>query len=153
SVTLLTLDDSYLQSKNLFLNNHEELLHNHRHQILSIHSFDENTTEIISIIKYNLSLFQSLQSLILYSIKSDILSSLIHQLASLPNFYSLTIDLCTEEQDHTNIYQSIFNLPKLKYLKYRTCDNEDIDIVISLPIATTDQQKTSIEYFYNGSWS
>ncbi|CAF1436347.1 unnamed protein product [Adineta steineri] len=146
SLTRLKLDDNYPESKELFLNNHEELLHNHRHQVISIHSFDENTTKIISIIKSNLSLFQSLQSLILYSIKSDILSSLIHQLSSLPNFYSLTIDLCTEEQNHTNIYQSIFNLPKLKYLKYRTCDNEDIDIVISLPIAT-DQQKTSIEHF------
>ncbi|CAF4100521.1 unnamed protein product [Adineta steineri] len=139
SLTRLKLDDNYLESK--------ELLHNLRHQILSIHSFDENTTKIISTIKSNLSLFQSLQSLILCSIKSDSLSSLIHQLSSLSNFYSLTIDLCTEEQDHTNIYQSIFNLPTLKYLKYRTCDNEDIDIVISLPIATTDQQKTSIEYF------
>ncbi|CAF1230610.1 unnamed protein product [Adineta steineri] len=147
SLTRLKLDDNYAQSKELFLNNYEELLHNHHHQALSIHSFDENTTKIISTIKSNLSLFQSLQSLILYSIKSGILSSLIHQLSSLPNFYSLTIDLCTEEQDHTNIYQPIFNLAKLKYLKYRTCDNEDIDIVISLPIATTDQQKTSIEYF------
>ncbi|CAF4190865.1 unnamed protein product [Adineta steineri] len=147
SLTRLKLDDSYPESKELFLNNHEELLHNHRHQILSIHSFDENTTKIISTIQSNLSSFQSLQSLILYSIKSDILLSLIHPISSLPNFYSLTIDLCTDEQDHTNIYQSIFNLPKLKYLKYRTCDNEDIDIIISLPIATTDQQKTSIEYF------
>ncbi|CAF4257348.1 unnamed protein product [Adineta steineri] len=147
SLTRLKLDDSYPQSKDLFLNNYKELLHNHRHQILSIHSFDENTTKIISTIQSNLSSFQSFQSLILYSVKPDILSSLIHQLASLPTFYSLTIDLCTEEQDHTNIYQSIFNLPKLKYLKYRTCDYGDIDIVISLPIATTDQQKTSIEYF------
>ncbi|CAF1399140.1 unnamed protein product [Adineta steineri] len=138
SSTRLKLDDNYLESK--------ELLYDLRHQIISIHSFGEYTTKIMSTIKSNLSLFQSFQSLILYSVKPDILSSLIHQLSSLPTFYSLTIDVGTEEQDHANIYQSIFNLPKLKYLKYRTCDYGDIDIVISLPTAT-DQQKTSIEYF------
>ncbi|CAF1452423.1 unnamed protein product [Adineta steineri] len=146
SLTRLKLDDNRLPSKKLFFNNYKEILDYRYHQIISLHSFGENTTKIISTIQSNLSSFQSLQSLVLYCIKSDILSSLIHQLASLPNFYSLTLDLWIEKQNHTNIYQLIFNLPKLKYLKYRTMDTNDIDIVISLPIAT-DQQKTSIEYF------
>ncbi|CAF4004725.1 unnamed protein product [Adineta steineri] len=146
SLTRLKLDDDRFQPKELFLNNYKEVLHYHHHQIISIHSYGENTAKIISIIKSNLSLFQSLQSLNLYPIKSNILSSLIHQLASLPNLYSLAIDLWAKEQNHTNIYQLMFNLPKLKYLKYGSFDSLDFNIVLSLPIAT-DQQKTSIEYF------
>ncbi|CAF1173103.1 unnamed protein product [Adineta ricciae] len=103
-----------------------------RHQIISIHSFNENTPEIISTIQSHLSSFQSLQSLILYSIKSDHLSSLIQELTYLPNFFSLTIDLWIEKQNHVDIYQSIFNLSKLKYLKYRTMDTNDVDIDIFL---------------------
>ncbi|CAF3933206.1 unnamed protein product [Adineta steineri] len=146
SLTRLKSDDNRHESTEIFLNNYEEILHNHRRQIISIHSYDESTTKIIPIIKSNLSLFQSLQSLNLCCIKSNILPSLIHQLASLPNFYSLTLDLWIEKQNHSNIYQLIFNLPKLKYLKYRTLDTKDSDIVLALSIAT-DQQKTSIEYF------
>ncbi|CAF1520457.1 unnamed protein product, partial [Adineta steineri] len=146
SLTRLKLDDNRLPSKELLLNNYKEILHYHPHQIISIHSFGENTTKIIPIIKSDLLLFQSLQSLRLYSIKSNILLSLIDQLASFPNFYSLTLDLWIENQNCTNIYQLIFNLPKLKYFKYRIVEMKDIDIVTSLPIAT-DQQKTSIEYF------
>ncbi|CAF4245447.1 unnamed protein product, partial [Adineta steineri] len=147
SLTRLKLDDDRLESKELFLNNYEEILHNHRHQIISIHSYNKNTAKILSIIQSNLSLYQSLQSLTLHCIESDILPSLIHQLASLPNFYSLTLDLWIEKQNHSNIYQLIFNLPKLKYLEYGTMCSTEIDIDISLPIAT-DQQKTSIQYFF-----
>ncbi|CAF0723095.1 unnamed protein product [Adineta steineri] len=146
SLTRLKLDDYRLRSKELFLNNYTEILHYHRHQIISVHSYNTNTNEIVSIIKSDLSLFVSLQSLILYRIESNILSSLIHQLASLPNFYSLRIDLWIKEQNHSNIYQLIFNLPKLKYLKYGSVDTKNINVVLSLPIAT-NQQKTLIEYF------
>ncbi|CAF4421291.1 unnamed protein product, partial [Adineta steineri] len=48
SLTRLKLDDNRLPSKKLFSNNYKEILDYRHHQIISIHSFGEHTTKIIS---------------------------------------------------------------------------------------------------------
>ncbi|UJR11105.1 hypothetical protein I4U23_015287 [Adineta vaga] len=145
SLTRLKVTDNYLRSKRIFLHNYKEIFLHHQHQIVSIHSWEpESSKLILSTITFDLS-FQSLQTLAFNSIQPDILISLLQQLAFLPRLYSLTIDMWPAKQDLGYIYQLIFNLPQLKYLKYVTSETNEFNIITSLPMAT-EKQMTSIEY-------
>ncbi|CAF5114504.1 unnamed protein product [Rotaria sp. Silwood1] len=138
----LILDDS--KSKKIFMNNYQRILHFNKGQIFSIHLWtSENTNQIISTFTIDSS-FNCLESLVFYAIKSDVLVSFLPTLTYLPRLFSLTIETWSNIKDLDNIYRLIFNLPKLKYIKFKAMESND-DITISLPIAT-NEQISSIEH-------
>ncbi|CAF1529473.1 unnamed protein product, partial [Rotaria sp. Silwood1] len=138
----LKLDNS--KSEKIFMNNYQQILHLNKGQIFSIHLWtSENTNQIISTFTIDSS-FNCLESLVFYAIKSDLLISLLPTLTCLSRLFSLTIEIWSNIKDLGNIYQLIFNLPKLKYINFRAMESNE-DIIISLPIAT-NEQISSIEY-------
>ncbi|CAF1363935.1 unnamed protein product [Rotaria sordida] len=145
SSLLLKLTFNYSQLQEIFMNNYQQILHFNKNQIFSIHLWiSENTNQIISSFTIDSS-FNCLESLIFDSIEPDILISLLPKLICLPRLFSLIIDTCSIEKDLGDIYRLIFNLPKLKYIKYTAIESNDFDIKISLPIAT-NEQISSIEH-------
>ncbi|CAF3611719.1 unnamed protein product [Rotaria sp. Silwood1] len=71
--------------------------------------------------------------------------SVLPKLTYLPRLLSLTIDTWYNLKDLADIYQLIFNLPKLKYIQFTAMESNDYDITISLTIATSEQI-SSIEH-------
>ncbi|CAF4410929.1 unnamed protein product, partial [Adineta steineri] len=90
------------------------------------------------------STFNHLESIVLKHISTVQFVDLFFYLKSLPRLSSLQIffDYC--EDDIGDIYQLIFQLPFLKYLKVEIDDFETSGL--TLPMATNEQY-TSIEYF------
>ncbi|CAF3773086.1 unnamed protein product [Rotaria sordida] len=141
----LLLKLNYSHSKEIFMNNYQQVLHLNKDQIFSIHLWlSQNTNQIISSLNIDSS-FIHLESLVFYSIEPDVLISILPKLTCLPRLFSLIIDPWSIQKDLGNIYRLIFNLPKLTYIKYTAMESNDVDITISLPIAT-NEQITSIEY-------
>ncbi|CAF1337297.1 unnamed protein product [Rotaria sordida] len=139
----LKLDDS--KSEKIFMNNYQQILHFNKGQIFSIHLWtSENTNQIISTFTIDSS-FNCLESFVFYAIKSNVLISLLPTLTCLPRLFSLTIEIWSNIKDLGNIYRLIFNLPKLKYIKFKAMESSDFNITISLPIAT-NEQISSIEH-------
>ncbi|CAF1332431.1 unnamed protein product [Rotaria sordida] len=139
----LTLGD--LQANEIFMNNYQKIFLHNKNQILSIHLWStENTNEIISSIIFDSS-FNYLESLVFYAIELDVLISVLPKLTYLSRLLSLTIDIWSNLKDLADIYRLIFNLPKLKYIKFAATESNDDDITISLPMAT-NEQISSIEY-------
>ncbi|CAF4039874.1 unnamed protein product [Rotaria sordida] len=139
----LKLDDS--KSEKIFMNNYQQILHLNKGQIFSIHLWtSKNTNQIISTFTIDSS-FNCLESFVFYAIKSDVLISLLPTLTCLPRLFSLTIEIWSNIKDLGNIYRLIFNLPKLKYIKFKAMESNDFNITISLPIAT-NEQISSIEH-------
>jgi hypothetical protein len=92
----------------------------------------ENTNQIISSIIIDSS-FICLESLVFCSIEPDALIVLLPKLTSLPRLLSLTIDMSSTQKDLGDIYQLIFNRPKLKYMKFTAMESNDFDITILFP--------------------
>ncbi|CAF1295527.1 unnamed protein product [Rotaria sordida] len=139
----LKLDDS--KSEKIFMNNYQQILHLNKGQIFSIHLWtSKNTNQIISTFTIDSS-FNCLESFVFYAIKSNVLISLLPTLTCLPRLFSLTIEIWSNIKDLGNIYRLIFNLPKLKYIKFKAMESSDFNITISLPIAT-NEQISSIEH-------
>ncbi|CAF4174433.1 unnamed protein product [Rotaria sordida] len=135
----------YSRLNEIFMNNYKQILLHNKNQILSIHLWiSENTNQIISSFIFDSS-FNCLESLIFYLIEPDILISIVSKLTYLPRLFSLTIDTWPIQNDLGDIYRLIFNLQKLKYIKFKAMESRDSDITISLPIAT-NEQICSIEY-------
>ncbi|CAF2519258.1 unnamed protein product [Rotaria sp. Silwood2] len=135
----------YSQSNEIFMNNYQKILLLNKDQILSVHLWStEKTNEIISSFIFDSS-FNCLESLVFYTIESDILISVLPKLTYLPRLLSLTIDTWSNLKDLADIYRLIFNLPKLKYIKFTATESNDYDLTISLPIATSEQI-SSIEH-------
>ncbi|CAF3996829.1 unnamed protein product, partial [Rotaria sp. Silwood1] len=104
-------------------------------QILSVHLWStESINEIISSFIFDSS-FNCLESLVFYTIESDVVMSVLPKLTYLPRLLSLTIDTWYNLKDLADIYQLIFNLPKLKYIQFTAMESNDYDITISLTIA------------------
>ncbi|CAF1093101.1 unnamed protein product [Rotaria sordida] len=145
SSLLLKLKLIYSCTQKIFMNNYQQVLRFNKNQILSIHLWlSENTNQIISLLNIDSS-FIRLESLILNSIEPDLLNKLLPTLIYLPRLFSLIIDTWSSQKELGNTYQLIFNLPKLKYIKYTAMESNDVDITITLPIAT-NKQITSIEH-------
>ncbi len=132
-------------SEEIFINKYKPIILRNKYKILSIHSLtfkDDNQT----ISSFNIdSSFIHLQSFVISSIEPKILRLLLPKLTSLPRLISLSIDTWYTLKDVTDIYQFIFQLPKLKYMKFSAMKSEDSSITVSLPIAT-DKQFSLIEY-------
>jgi len=138
----LELPDS--DQTTIFMENYQQILHLNKHQIFSIHLWSmENINKVIFSLIFDSS-FISLRSILFYSIETEVLLSILPQLSYLPHLISLSIEIWCTQHDPNDVYQFIFQLPKLKYLCYKTTDCHDFDFPLSLSIATC-QQQTSIK--------
>jgi hypothetical protein len=90
--------------------------------------------------------FIHLESLVLSSIEPEILRLILSQLTSLPRLFSLTINTEYISKDLTDIYQLIFQLPKLKYMNFLIWEYQDSTTTVSSPISTYEKF-SPIEYF------
>ncbi|CAF2103335.1 unnamed protein product [Rotaria magnacalcarata] len=145
SPPLLKLRLSYPESNEIFINNYQKVLLFNKKQLLSLHLWStENTNQIASSIIFDSS-FNSLQSLIFYTIDIDLLTSILPKLTCLPRLFSLAIDTWSHPKNLGDIYRLIFNLPKLKFVRFTATEADNDDVTISLPIATNEQMG-SIEY-------
>jgi len=77
-----------------------------------------------------------------------ILCSLIPDLICLPRLFSLTIDMEYNSEYLDDIYQPIFALQKLRYLK---CLAEESDVNVSIPFALNNQFSTIEDLIINHS--
>jgi hypothetical protein len=117
----------------------KQFLFNHKHQITSFHIQKTNFFSSFSID----SSFDNLQSVVIGEIPSNFLVSLISSLSCLSHLVSLTINIQYSFRDLTQIYRSIFTLPKLKSIE---CSANKDFTCISLPIAN-NKQSSPIEHF------
>jgi hypothetical protein len=110
-----------------------------RHQILSIDGLTlSNENRIISIFPIDFS-FNHLESIVLDLVQPKILYSLLPKLINLPRLFSLTMDIYNTIKDLGAIYQLIFHLPKLRFLKFSANEHRSPVMTISMPIAATNQ--------------
>ncbi|CAF1218903.1 unnamed protein product [Rotaria sordida] len=136
-------------SEEIFRNNYEQILVHNRHQIYSINLWtmeDMFLTMTLFIIN---SSCDHLESVILFGIEPQILRRLLTHYTCLPRLYSLNIDTkssCTLKE-LTDIYQSIFALPKLESIELETDIFDDSESTLPLSI-TTNKQFNSIKCLY-----
>ncbi|CAF0869307.1 unnamed protein product [Rotaria sordida] len=129
----------------IFMNNYKQIILLNKDQIFSIHlTSSTHNNQIISLLNIDSS-FIHLESLFFSSIELNILTLLLPKLTQLPRFFSLTIDTRQTLKDLSDVYRLIFNLPKLKYIKFSAVEPENIDVTVSLPI-TTNKQVSTIKY-------
>ncbi|CAF2673102.1 unnamed protein product [Rotaria sp. Silwood2] len=143
SYLLFKIRHCYSQSKEIIMNKYKQIFLHNKNQIFSVHLWilpDNN--QFISSFTIDSS-FIRLESLVFRPIEPDLLISLLPKLIYLPRLFSLTIDTWSALKDLGNIYQLIFNLRKLKYIKYKATESDDFDITVSLSIATNEQQVLS----------
>jgi hypothetical protein len=94
--------------------------------------------------KYTIdSSYNHLKSLKLVEININKLESLLRNLKPLSRLFTLTIKLCDIQENLTNVYQLIFDLPALKYMKVSY--NFDQTSIHLLPALI--KQSSTIEYF------
>ncbi|CAF1521905.1 unnamed protein product, partial [Rotaria magnacalcarata] len=145
SPPLLKLRLSFSKSNEIFINNYRKVLLFNKNQLLSLHLWStKNTNDIVSSIIFDSSL-NSLQSLIFHTIDIDVLTSVLPKLTCLPRLFSLAIDTWADPKNLGDIYRLIFNLPKLKFVKFTAMESANDDVTISLPIANNEQM-SSIEH-------
>ncbi|CAF1433326.1 unnamed protein product [Rotaria sp. Silwood1] len=126
-----------LKIKFYFISNHL-FLNNYKHKILSLNlwpAFYINDFFSWFIID---SSFDRLESIILPRIKQKTLLLVLKKLIYLPRLFSLSIEF----YDTCDVYQSIFTLPMLKYLKVTSLEYHTS---LSLPIAINNQQLNTIK--------
>ncbi|CAF0950484.1 unnamed protein product [Adineta steineri] len=107
----------------------EQMILFDKNQIPFIHFLSSIHTKTISSSDFDSS-FNRFESLIFHSDELDILISVLSKLTHLPRLFSLTINIGNISADLTDIYRSIFDLPKLKYVKFIAMGPE---VSVSLP--------------------
>ena len=126
-----------LSSTSVFDHHYEEFINLNKNHIRSFHFFNESVVDkFISLCIINSS-FIRLESLVLDKISTFKLVVLLFYLKSLPRFFSLTINLGYCFDDLGDIYQIIFHLPFLKYLKIDISEYDQLNITV--PIAVGEQ--------------
>jgi len=142
SYLLLKINFHRSTSEEIFLNNYNQIILLNKNQIFSIHlSLLAHNNQIISSLNIDSS-FIHLESLVFSSIEPEILTLLLPKLTHLPRFFSLTINTWQTLKDLTDVYRLIFDLSKLKYIRFSAMEPEDTDVTVSLPIATNQQINT-----------
>ncbi len=116
-----------------------------QHKIFSIHwLFPNKDIEIITSSCINSS-FTRLESLTLDMMEPNTLLKLLSDLASLPHLFSLVIMQWNEFEELSDFYELIFNLPKLKYMKFLVSGYGYSDEIVSLPMPPS-QPISTIEH-------
>ena len=141
----ITLDSTFDE---FYAYRYEQFILIHKDQIFSAHlSISSEEEHFFSFFPINASL-NRLESLVLRKMDPPILCSLLPDLICLPRLFSLTIDMEYNSEYLDDIYQSIFTLPKLKYLK---CLAEESDVNVSIPFALNNQYSTIENLIINHS--
>jgi hypothetical protein len=110
-----------------------------KYRIISLNLYDQTLINLFcTLCNIDLS-FNRLESLVLNGIKLDQLLPLLIDSMDLPRLVSLNIRLIGDYEDLDHIYQLIFKLPSLKYMKFSLVIDKRIDL---LPIATHDRIST-----------
>jgi hypothetical protein len=121
--------------------NSKEIILYNKSQILSIHYLSS-----LMILSLNIdSSFNHLESLVFDSIEPDILSLFLAKLIDLPRLFSLTIDTQKSLNDLTDVYRFIFDLSKLKYIRFFAMNPKYTGLTISIPI-NINKQFSNIKY-------
>ncbi len=143
SPSLLLKLKLHSQSNRLYQHIYELLMDFNQHQILSIHlSTSNEDIGVITACSIDSS-FSHLESLVIGPMEADILMSLIFDLSSLPRLFSLSIDISNNLQELNEIYELVFHLPKLRFMKLST--NGYRNVTLSLPMAPS-QSFSPIEH-------
>jgi hypothetical protein len=125
--------------------NSKEIILYNKSQILSLHLLSSLIHNEIMLSLNIDSSFNHLESLIFDSIEADILFSFLGKLVDLPRLFSLTIDTQKSLNNLTDVYRFIFNLSKLKYLRFFAMDPKHTGLTISLPM-NINKQFSNIKY-------
>ncbi|CAF1061424.1 unnamed protein product [Adineta steineri] len=132
------------QSNLTIKDRYERYILPNKHRIISFYCDNElYYEEFIQLAPFN-STFNYLESIILKNISTFQFIDLFIYLKSLPRLSSLQIFFDDCDDDIGDIFQLLFQLPFLKYLKVDTGDYENSSL--TLPVATNEQY-TSIEFF------
>ncbi len=125
-----------------FVNDYKQIIHFNRQQIFSLNlKLPLYTNGFFSLYTFDSSL-DHLESLILNSIEQNMLNQFLPKLISLSRLLSLTINMENLIINPIEIYQTIFNLPMLKYYKFIAFQLNS-SISLSIP---TKKQFSPIEY-------
>ncbi|CAF0981059.1 unnamed protein product [Adineta steineri] len=131
---------SYPSLDKLNTNIYQQLVLNHKHQIISIDTSLPYLNSYLFLNIFNIdSSFERLESLIIKNIEGDLLISVLINLISLSRLFSLTIQLNNKVVNLNHVYQLIFVLPALKYNKLTIGGDEHL---ILLSMATNKQLST-----------
>ncbi|CAF1041002.1 unnamed protein product [Adineta steineri] len=145
STFYLKVQFSFKFQSNLTINDrYERYILPNKHRIISFYCDNQlYYEEFIQLSPIN-STFNHLESIILKHISTFQFVDLLYYLRSLPRLSSLQIFFDSCEDDIGDIYQLIFQLPFLKYLRVEIDDFEVSDLTLSM---ATIEQYTSIEFF------
>ncbi|CAF0840070.1 unnamed protein product [Adineta steineri] len=146
SSLLLKIKFDCLYVEETFTKNYQQIVHLNKNRIFSIQvPSSDYTYQIISSFNFDSS-FTCLESIDFNVDEPKLLTLLIPKLMCLPRLFSLNINLESDQKDFGDIYQLIFKLPKLKYIKLAVEHSDQFDTTVSLPIAT-NQQISPIGHF------
>jgi len=117
----------------------KQIILSNKYKIISINLYDQTLINLFcTLCNIDLS-FNRLESLVLNGIKINQLLPLLMNLMDLPRLFSLNICLIGDYEDLDHVYQLIFYLPFLKYIKLSTAIDERTEL---LPISMPDQIST-----------
>ncbi|CAF4202579.1 unnamed protein product, partial [Rotaria sordida] len=139
SSSLLFKIKVHTQSNESSMNIYKQIILLNKHQIFSIDLYIPlQNKHFFSLFSIDSSL-DHLESLTLSQLDSNVLSSVIFNLSSLPRLFSLTINKFNSSKDLTDTYRIVLALPVLKYYKFSA---ENLDLSISFPISNNKQFST-----------
>lgn len=125
------------ESESLLGYHYKQFINFNKHHILSLYFYNQSIlNKFFTLCTLDLS-FNRLESIVLNEISTFKLLVLLFYLKYLPHLFSLTVCLDHCFDDLGDIYQIIFHLSSLKYLKLEISDYEVLDMTI--PIATNEQ--------------
>ena len=142
---LFKIDSVRSSPQSKFIHQWKNMVNFNKHQIYSIDldEFSDNEEFSTSAFLFDSS-FDHLESLHFHNFDLATLLSILAKLPSLPRLFSLYISVDDVSLNLADLYRLIFKLPVLKYYKFFT---SELDLPVSLPMAT-DQQMTQIEYMH-----
>ena len=130
-------------STSVFDDDYKQFLRTNEYHIRSLHFSNESIVDRFISLYIIDSSFNRLESLVFDRISTFKFLVLLFYLKCLPRLFSLTVKLSEFSDELGDVYQILFRLPFLKYLKIDLTEYEQSNIVI--PIAV-DGQFSSIEY-------
>ena len=132
-----------INSTTVFDDYYKEFLELHHYHIQSLHIFDEEIiNQFVSSCLIDLP-YKCLQSIIFNPISTYKLLVLLFYLKNLSCLLSLTVTLDDFSDELGDIYQLVFRLPYLKYLKIEIEDSDPISIDIPL---LNNEKYSSVEH-------
>ena len=140
------------QARAYYWSTYELLMDYNRHQIFSIDLLTPLDEEVAITTACSLdSSFTHLQSLAIGSMEVDLFFSLLLNLSSLPRLSSLSITVLHNFPVFHEVYQIVFDLPKLKFAKISAKEYGDQTVALSLPMSSVESS-SRIEHLVIDHW-